>query len=143
LTQDPAGDRVRADIAKTHFPHQSIHIAAHLSKETFNTPTNTPEASEASLLSLTHNIGIVPRSASNGPKNQLIGTLESDENTGLLYPLQIFRPLVYTYVGGAKHASPGVKLTHRRYQLRCAAHAAESYKLEDQENEVEKLRGSI
>jgi hypothetical protein len=106
LTQDPAGDRVRADIAKTHFAHQSIHIAPQMSKETLKVPTKVPEASEAYLLSLTHHTGTVPRSAFNGPKNQLIGTVESDENTGLLYPLQIFRLLVYSYGGGAKHASP-------------------------------------
>jgi hypothetical protein len=106
LTQDPAGDRVRADIAKTHFAHQSIYIAPQMSKETLNVPTKAPEASDASLLSLTHYTGTVPRPASIGPKNQLIGTVESDENTWLLYPLQIFQLLVYSYVGGAKHASP-------------------------------------
>jgi len=34
--------------------------------------------------------------------------------------------------------APGSKVTHRRNQLRCAAHTAESYQLEDQENEFEK-----
>lgn len=106
MTQNPAGARVRADIAETHFAHHFIQIAPHMSKEMLNVPTKAPEALESSLLSLTHSFGTVPRLAFIGPKHQLIGTLECDENTGHLYPLQIFQPLVYTYVGGAHHASP-------------------------------------
>jgi hypothetical protein len=35
--------------------------------------------------------------------------------------------------------APESKVTHHRHQLRCAAHAAESYQLEGQENEFEDL----
>lgn len=101
-----------------------------MSKETLNVPTKAPEASEGSLLSPMHSFGTVLRSASNGPRDQLIGTLEYDENTGLLDPLQIFQPL-RKYVGGASMLASGRKVTHHRHQLRCAAHAAESHQLED------------